>query len=72
MCSAEQDLLGKHQHGRKLSQSSECSFVELNFRLKLDLQKLLETLEDTELKEHVELFRDLQQMIAQLLVRRLL
>ncbi|KAJ6653097.1 hypothetical protein lerEdw1_010183 [Lerista edwardsae] len=35
--------------------------------LKLDLQKLLETLEDTELKEHVELFCDLQQMIAQLL-----
>ncbi|XP_066483409.1 chromosome-associated kinesin KIF4A [Tiliqua scincoides] len=35
--------------------------------LKLDLQKLLETLEDQELKEHVELICNLQQVIAQLL-----
>ncbi|XP_007441167.1 chromosome-associated kinesin KIF4A isoform X1 [Python bivittatus] len=35
--------------------------------LKLDLQKLLESLEDEELKEHLELFRHLQQMITQLL-----
>ncbi|KAH0626149.1 hypothetical protein JD844_000942 [Phrynosoma platyrhinos] len=34
--------------------------------MKLNLQKLLETLEDQELKQHVELFCQLQEMIARL------
>uniref|UniRef100_A0A8B9MW40 Kinesin-like protein n=1 Tax=Accipiter nisus TaxID=211598 RepID=A0A8B9MW40_9AVES len=36
---------------------------------KLDLQKLVETVEDEELKENVEVIRDLQQVLAQLQVR---
>uniref|UniRef100_A0A663MU24 Kinesin family member 4A n=1 Tax=Athene cunicularia TaxID=194338 RepID=A0A663MU24_ATHCN len=36
---------------------------------KLDLQKLVETVEDEELKENVEVIRDLQQVLGQLQVR---
>lgn len=34
----------------------------------MDLQKLVETLEDQELKENVEIIRNLQQVITQLSV----
>lgn len=34
----------------------------------MDLQKLVETLEDQELKENVEMVRNLQQMIIQIAV----
>lgn len=34
----------------------------------MDLQKLVETLEDQELKENVEMIRNLQQVITQLSV----
>ncbi|XP_023802282.1 chromosome-associated kinesin KIF4-like [Cyanistes caeruleus] len=36
---------------------------------KLDLQKLVETVEDEELKENVEVIRNLQQVLAELQVR---
>lgn len=38
-------------------------------RCKLDLQKLVETVEDEELKENVEVIRNLQQVLAELQVR---
>lgn len=41
----------------------------LRCRCKLDLQKLVETVEDEELKEDVEVIRNLQQVLAQLQVR---
>lgn len=44
-------------------------FPHLHCRCKLDLQKLVETVEDEELKENVEVIRDLQQVLAQLQVR---
>lgn len=44
-------------------------FPRLHCRCKLDLQKLVETVEDEELKENVEVIRDLQQVLAQLQVR---
>lgn len=43
-----------------------CSHVS---RCKLDLQKLVETVEDEELKENVEVIRNLQQVLAELQVR---
>lgn len=45
------------------------SFPCLRCRCKLDLQKLVETLEDEELKENVEVIRSLQQVLAELQVR---
>lgn len=44
-------------------------FPHLHCRCKLDLQKLVETVEDEELKENVEVIRDLQEVLAQLQVR---
>lgn len=44
-------------------------FLCLLCRCKLDLQKLLETVEDEELKENVEVIRNLQQVLAQFQVR---
>lgn len=44
-------------------------FPYLHCRCKLDLQKLVETVEDEELKENVEVIRNLQQVLAQLQVR---
>lgn len=38
-------------------------------RCKLDLQKLVETVENEELKDNVEVIRDLQQVLAELQVR---
>ena len=43
--------------------------LHLHCRCKLDLQKLVETVEDEELKENVEVIRNLQQLLAQLQVR---
>lgn len=43
-------------------------FPCLHCRCKLDLQKLVETVEDEELKENVEVIRNLQQVLAQLQV----
>lgn len=44
-------------------------FLCLLRRCKLDLQKLVETVEDEELKENVEVIRNLQQVLAQFQVR---
>lgn len=44
-------------------------FSRLHCRCKLDLQKLVENVEDEELKENVEVIRNLQQVLAQLQVR---
>lgn len=38
-------------------------------RCKVDLQKMVETLEDQELKENMEVIRNLQQLILELQVR---
>lgn len=45
-------------------------FFYLYFRCTVDLQKLLETLEDQELKENVEVMKNLQEVIMELKVRR--
>lgn len=41
----------------------------LHCRCKVDLQKLAETVEDEELKENVEVIRNLQQLLSELQVR---
>uniref|UniRef100_A0A7N8YIG1 Kinesin family member 4 n=1 Tax=Mastacembelus armatus TaxID=205130 RepID=A0A7N8YIG1_9TELE len=41
-------------------------FVSLHFRCTVDLEKVLETLEDQELKENVEVMRNLQDVILEL------
>lgn len=68
MCSGEScSLLARvtQMCHRTLRDSSPC----LHCRCKLDLQKLVETVEDEELKENVEVIRNLQQVLAQLQVR---
>uniref|UniRef100_A0A8D2LZH9 Kinesin family member 4B n=1 Tax=Varanus komodoensis TaxID=61221 RepID=A0A8D2LZH9_VARKO len=55
------------QHNEKISLKIE--ELQQHDALKLDLQKVLETLEDEELRKQVELFCNLQQAIAQLPVR---
>ncbi|KAF7236757.1 Chromosome-associated kinesin KIF4 [Varanus komodoensis] len=52
------------QHNEKISLKIE--ELQQHDALKLDLQKVLETLEDEELRKQVELFCNLQQAIAQL------
>lgn len=45
-------------------------FISLYFRCTVDLQKVLETLEDQELKENVEVMRNLQDIILELKVHK--
>jgi len=45
-------------------------FISLYFRCTVDLQKILETLEDQELKENVEVMRNLQDIILELKVHK--
>lgn len=45
-------------------------FIYLHFRCTVDLEKLLETLEDQELKENVEVMRNLQDVILELKVHK--
>lgn len=44
----------------------------LSFRCTVDLQKLLATLEDQELKENVEVMKNLQEVILELKVHKCL
>lgn len=44
-------------------------FPRLHCRCKLDLQKLVENVGDEELKENIEVIRNVQQVLAQLRVR---
>lgn len=44
--------------------------IYLYFRCTVDLEKLLETLEDQELKENVEVMRNLQDIILELKVQK--
>lgn len=46
------------------------TFIYLHFRCTVDLEKLLETLEDQELKENVEVMRNLQDVILELKVHK--
>nr|XP_034990346.1 chromosome-associated kinesin KIF4A [Zootoca vivipara] len=58
-------IIVTEQQNEKISTKVE--ELQKHDALKLDLQKLLEALEDQELKEHVELIRHLQQVIVQFL-----
>lgn len=49
-------------------QSHKVTVDALYFRCTVDLQKLMETLEDQELKENVEVMRNLQEIILELKV----
>lgn len=49
-------------------QSHNATVDALCFRCTVDLQKLMETLEDQELKENVEVMRNLQEIILELKV----
>lgn len=49
-------------------QSHKATVDALCFRCTVDLQKLMETLEDQELKENVEVMRNLQEIILELKV----
>lgn len=68
MCSGESCSLLAHV-AQMCHLTLRDSFACLHCRCKLDLQKLVETVEDEELKENVEVIRNLQQVLAQLQVR---